>query len=399
MTTAARRRVMVTVAASLFANFLALLGLTPLYADVSRDLGLGPDTFGIYFAIQGAINVILQLPVGVIADRIGRRPVMTLGLVFMAVGQILRWRAGDPFAFGAGQIFIGFCSPFVVAAGYAAVADAYQSSGRAQALGTLQVAIYFGQGAGFLLAGLLAPSIGWRGYSLCAAVLPVMLLPLTGTLPEAPRMGQPGSLRLGLLTALRFLVKPAAAALAVVAALNLGVGVGATYLLPFIAHQQHIGEAATGLLLIPYLAGATVGAPLGGRWADRIGTRTPAMTSVAVTVVACLAFAAFGFSPISTAVCFLLIGAGTGSTLGLAAATVVELGKRRGQGTGAALGGMRIGQGLGPALAPAAAGLIYVHWGTSAAYLTLAGAVAIAGALVYASSALEARASSSTPAA
>lgn len=399
MTAAARRRVMVTVAAALFANFLALLGLTPLYADVSRDLGLGPDTFGIYFAIQGAINVTLQLPVGVIADRVGRRPVMTLGLVFMAVGQLLRWRAGDPLVFGVGQVFIGLCSPFVVAAGYAVVADAYQTAGRAQALGTLLVAVNLGQGAGFLLAGILAPSIGWRGYSLCVAALPVLLLPLVATLPEAPRMGQAGSLRLGLLTALRFLVNPAAAALAVVAALNLGVAVGATYLLPFIAHQHHIGEAATGLLLLPYLLGATVGGPLGGRWADRVGTRTPAMISVAVSALAIIAFGAFGFSPISTALCFMLIGAGTGSTLALASVTIVELGNRRGQGTGAALGGMRIGQGLGPAVAPAAAGLVYVHWGTAAAYFALAGAVAIAGGLVYASGALEARAPASEPAA
>jgi MFS family permease len=69
---------------------LALLGLTPLYPTVAHDLALGPDAFSIYFAIQGGVNLLLQIPVGVIADRVGRRPVMGLGLVFMVAGQLLR---------------------------------------------------------------------------------------------------------------------------------------------------------------------------------------------------------------------------------------------------------------------------------------------------------------------
>lgn len=102
---------------------------------------------------------------GIVSDRIGRRPVLALGLVFLAGSQLLRWRAATGFEFGLGQIFIGFCSPFVVAAVYALVADAYHGAGRAQAIGILQACANLGQATGILLAASLSLLIGWRGYS------------------------------------------------------------------------------------------------------------------------------------------------------------------------------------------------------------------------------------------
>jgi len=184
MTDQSRRRVMLTAAATLFANFVALLGLTPLYPVVARDLGLGPDGFGLYLAIPGALNVGLQIPIGVVADRVGRRPVMMIGLAFMLGGQVLRSQATNGVIFGLGQVLTGLCGPFIVAAAYAVVADAYRLHGRAQALGALQVAINLGQGVGFLLAGAFSPLIGWRGYSLAVATLPLLLLPLIARMPE-----------------------------------------------------------------------------------------------------------------------------------------------------------------------------------------------------------------------
>src|SRR5439155_5702076 len=106
--------------------------------------------------------------------------------------------------------------------------------GRAQAIGILQVAINLGQAAGFLLAGLLAPYFGWRGFSLLAASLPILLLPLVLRLPEPPRAGATGSLRRGIGAALALLVEPRSAALTIVMTLSIAAAMGATYLLPFL---------------------------------------------------------------------------------------------------------------------------------------------------------------------
>jgi MFS family permease len=376
--------VLVTAAAALFANFLTWLGLTPLYPDVARDLHVGADGLGVYFVIQGAINVGLQLPVGVIADRVGRRPIMTLGLVFMAIGQLLRWQASDGLVFGIGQIFIGLCGPFVVAASFSVVADAYKAIGRAQAVGVLQAAAAVGQGTGFLLAGILAPEIGWRGYCLCVAALPLLVIPLAATLPEPVRLRPPLPLRLGMHSAITFLTIPAAGLLAISAAMTLAAGSGSIYLLPFVAHQHRTGAQLTALLLTPNLVGSIIGPPLAGRWADRFGVRMIGVAAAAATCLALFGLALLDFSLPTIAICYTVIGAGVSSILGLIAVSVVDLANRFGSGTSAALGGMRVGQGLGPAVGPALCGFIFVHGGSVVAYGALAGSLAIAGSLLLA---------------
>lgn len=374
-----RRRVMLTMGATLFANFIALLGLTPLYPTVAKDLGLGPDGFGLYLAIQGAVNVVLQVPVGVLADKVGRKPVMAVGLLFLFLGQVFRWRATDAYTFGVGQAFVGLCGPFIVAAAYALVADTYQAVGRAQAIGGLQVAINLGSGAGYLLAGLLSPYVGWRGFSLAVAALPVILLPLVLRMPEPRPSGVARSFQHGMVAALAFLINPRAAALTFVVTFNIGAGMGATYLLPFVARNHGLNSTGTSILLIPFLVGAVAGGLPAGRWADRVGQRTPTLISLAVAALGIGAFAIFGFGPISVAICFLVVGAAISATAGLIATAVVDLANHHGHGTGAALGGMRVGLGLGASAAPPLVGLVFVRGGESVAYLSLAAAAVVAG--------------------
>jgi len=390
ITDAERRRIALTANAAVFVNFLAYLGLTPIYAQVAHDLGVGAAGFGQFFLIQGLISVVLQVPVGVLADRYGRRPIMLIGLAFMLAGQLLRWQAYSGWIFLAAQIAIGLCGPFIVSASYALIADLYQQR-RARALGVLQASINVGQGAGFLLAGLLAPWLGWRGFSLCVAVLPVLLLPLTATQPDFKVAAEGRSIGRSMLAALRFLAIPAATALAVVAALNLGVGSGATYLLPFLEEMHHAGATVTSLLLIPYLLASIVGGPVAGAWADRVGVRIPAVACVLSAIVGLVGLAFLSDVIPAVALSVALIGAAVSGLLTLVAVSVVELSARHGTGTGAALGGIRIGQGLGPTLAPAVVGFIFDGAGPSPAFLALAGGMVVAMALVLAATRREHR--------
>jgi MFS family permease len=376
-----RRRVALTANAAVFVNFLSYLGLTPLYAQVAHDLGVGAAGFGQFFLVQGAVNVVLQVPVGVLADRYGRRPIMLAGLVFMAAGQLLRWQAYTGWIFLAGQIAIGLCGPFIVSASYALIADAY-THGRARALGLLQASINVGQGTGFLLAGLAAPWIGWRGFSLCVAALPVLLIPLVATQPELRAAASTRSIGQSILGALRFLAVPAATALAIVAALNLGVGSGATYLLPFLTSSHNTSAGVTSLLLIPFLIASVVGGPVAGAWADRAGVRIPALACIATMVAGLTALAFLPYLIATVAACIAAIGGGVSGLLTLIAESVVDLASRRGTGTGAALGGIRIGQGLGPTLAPAILGLIFESAGPTIAFLTMSAAMVVCAALV-----------------
>jgi predicted MFS family arabinose efflux permease len=366
-----RLKIMATAGAAVSANFAALVGLTPLYPEIARDLRLGPDAFGTFFVVQGLINVSLQLPIGVLADRIGRRPVLLLGMIFMFIAQVCVLLADNSLVFALSRVFTGLCGPFIAAASFAVVADAYQGSGRAQALGGVAAAATLGQAAGVVVAGLVGPLFGWRAFALIMACFPVALIWPTLAMPEPSRPPVLRSLMRNMLAALRFLARGPALALGAAAALNLGAGVGASFLIPFVARREGLDARVASILLIAYLFGSVIGGPLTGRIADEVGGRIPAL---ATSTLSLLSTAVLGFSGLSLVVaipCLILVGANVAAIAALAAASITELGNRLGEGTGAALGAIRVGQGLAPGLFPTIAGISLVHLGAPRAFLTL----------------------------
>jgi AAHS family benzoate transporter-like MFS transporter len=145
-----------------------------------------------------------------------------------------------------------------------------------------------------------------------------------------------------------------------------------------------VSSGTTSVLLLPYIAGAVVGAPMLGRLADRVGPRWPFLAMIAAGAASTAAFALTGPAPASIVACYALIGATIGGGLSLASLQIVQLANRAGAGSGAALGGLRVGQNLGPAIGPALGGLIYVRAGLEPALLAASFAMLIALGIAFA---------------
>jgi predicted MFS family arabinose efflux permease len=376
MPMAARRRVLWTSAAAVATCFVCYFGLLPVYPSIARDLHVGADTLGLILALGQVLAAALQLPVGMAADRLGRRPFMILGLVLLALAQLVRWQSYNPVVFALGQCGIGLCLPMLLAGSTAAVADAYAHvAGRAQAMGIVFAAGNVGQVAGYLVTGAGEAAFSWRQLCLGFALLPLLLLPFSVRLPEPPQGRQPAPPLTELRQSVRFLLSPGPAALLAIAALVLSGGVCATYLLPFANRSHGVSSATTSILLLPYIAGAVTGAPVVGRIADRVGPFRPFLVMIAGGALATSALALLGPSPLAIVLCYAVIGATVGGGLSLASLQVVQFANRSGAGSGAALGGLRVGQNLGPAVGPALGGLIYVRAGLEPAYLSAAAAM------------------------
>lgn len=378
MIQAERRRVLFTGVGSTFVMFLCYLGLTPLYPTVASDLHTGPDGLGLLIGLSSLVSAVLQIPIGVLADKVGRRPVISAGTVTLAASQLMRWGAHSPILFGAAQAMLGVTLPLLTAAAYAAVADAYGARGKAEALGYLQASTNVGQIAGFALAAVFGTALGWRNLSLGFALLPLAMVPLALSMPEPERRSSTSSVASLLKEAARAIVQVEWAALALTAALTLGAGVAAIYLLPFLAQKEDMSSSTTGLLLMPYVVGAVVGGPVVGSLADRLGARSPLLGVLVLGLSSCFALALFGPTIPAVIVCYTLIGATVGATLSVAAAQIVHLAVGAGVGTGAALGGLRLGQGIGPSLGPAFAGVIFVNFGVRTSLTATGGLLAVA---------------------
>jgi len=332
-------------------SFVCYFGLLPVYPSIARDLGVGADSLGAIVAAGQVLAAALQVPVGLAADRFGRRPFMVLGLCLLVATQLLRWQSYNLSLFTIAQCGIGLCLPMLLSGSSAAVADAYaRVAGRAQALGILFAFGNVGQVAGYIVTGAGEAAFNWRQPSLPFVLLPLALMPFAVRLPEPAQDRRRASARDELRLTLRFILSPGPASLLAIAALVLSAGVCATYLLPFANRSRGVSSATTSVLLLPYIAGAVLGAPVVGRVADRVGAYRPFMAMIVLGGAATAAFALLGPSPAAIVGCYVVIGATIGAGLSLASVQILQLAGRAGAGSGAALGGLRVGQNLGPAL-------------------------------------------------
>jgi predicted MFS family arabinose efflux permease len=367
----ARRRVLWTCVLSTFTAYLCLLFLNPIYPDVARDLHLRADTLSLLLAIAPGLAVAMNLPVGIMADRLGRRPLLVGGGILLIVSQLLLWAAFNPFPFAVSRIALGLAIPFVASAAYAAVADAHAAGGRIQALGMVTASVNLGQAGGYVATALLAERLGWHLLALGLVVTPLAMLLFAVRMPEPPAASEQESLGAAVRDALRFLGRPANAASALVATAVNGAGVSATFLLPFATRSQGLSTTATALLLLVYLAAAVLAAPTTGRLADRGSPRVLLGLCLGLAATSLLAFAVAGPRVAVILPVYAVLGGTVAAAAALNTSLVVQAARKSGTGTGAALGGLRLGQVLGPAAVMPAAAALYTHYSLRSAVLML----------------------------
>ena len=87
----AERRAAMGLAAIFALRMLGLFIILPIFAVAARDLAGGQDAAAIGLALgaYGLTQACLQLPLGLAADRWGRKPVIAFGLTLFVAGSIV----------------------------------------------------------------------------------------------------------------------------------------------------------------------------------------------------------------------------------------------------------------------------------------------------------------------
>ena len=156
-----------------WAVFGARVALVPLV--VVEALGLPEAWSGIALAVFAAGNAATLLIAGRLADRIGRRPPMLVGLAVAAVGTGVLGLVLDPWLFLAVCLVAGLGSGLINPPLNASVADVIGPGGRGgTVLAGFQMASDTGAILGPVLAGALAEIVGYGpAFVLTGAVLVV----------------------------------------------------------------------------------------------------------------------------------------------------------------------------------------------------------------------------------
>ncbi len=145
----------------LTAGFFALVGT--LYFQ--ETFGLGPAETGLMLACFFAPFALLQYPMGVLSDRIGRTIPIVVGSMFYGAG-ILAVGASPTVAVAAGaMIAVGVLGALVAPATMALVTDIAAEGDRGVAMAGFNLAGSLGFLGGFLVGGVVADAYGfWTAF-------------------------------------------------------------------------------------------------------------------------------------------------------------------------------------------------------------------------------------------
>ncbi|MDX1803036.1 MAG: MFS transporter [Alcanivorax sp.] len=167
------RRAAAALASIFSLRMLGLFMIYPVFAVYARHLpGATPTTIGLALGIYGLAQACLQIPFGLWSDHIGRRKVITLGLLLFAAGSVLAAMSDTIYGIIAGRALQG--TGAVGSVILALMADLTRDEQRTKAMAMIGMSI----GLSFALAVVVGPvlnsHVGVNGIFWLTAVLALL---------------------------------------------------------------------------------------------------------------------------------------------------------------------------------------------------------------------------------
>lgn len=324
---------------------------------------------GYALAIYAGGRFLLQAPAGWLADVIGRRRTLTLGIAVSLPAVFLMLQVQDATSFLAFSAVYGAGSATVWPAIMASVGDSNQPSTRGRTLNLLNLSQLVGLGLGVMVGVTLtdlisyqaafAACLGFSGLALILAYRGGLKAHAGVALKAAPKVAE--GLR-------RKLLSPQLLLLAGIALLlSIGTTVQAPVVGVYTSEVLNTKLHVLALMLLPPAAVAGIVAVRYGHLADRFGRQMPLIGGLAVASV-CYYALSQTTNPLLAVNLVVLAGLAYAISIpawGAAALDATELGGR-----GLVLGVLATVQGLGGAMGQAVGGVTNAAWGPVAPFKT-----------------------------
>ena len=289
---------------------------------VSPILALYASTFNVSFAeVSLAISmyaigrVLADLPVGVLADRVGRKPLMIIGTIILATTSFLNATAGVFWQFLVYRFLEGVGSSMWVTSRMALLADILRPEERGRVLSYFSSFMLIGSAAGPTVGGFVTVIWDIRAPFYIYSVVGLISLALTIIFIHETKAGHTShtgesafslSVALRITKNLNFLM----ASVATFAMFFLTAGVRDMIIPLYSADVLGLDEAAIGMILsCATIMNLILTIPI-GYMIDSQGRKSVILKSMYVTSAACLVFS-FTNSYWTMALTAVLLGIGT----------------------------------------------------------------------------------------
>ncbi|QSP96024.1 MFS transporter [Marinobacter salinisoli] len=184
MNTLERRSV--AALASVYAmRMLGLFMVMPVFVLLGNDLqGATPALLGFAIGAYGLSQALLQIPFGLLSDRVGRKRMIYIGLVLFAAGSLLAGSADSIYVVIVGRILQG--AGAIASVLMALLSDLTREEERTKAMATVGISIGLSFSVSLVLGPLLGSIWGLSGIFYATAALAVLALVIVHRLVPTP---------------------------------------------------------------------------------------------------------------------------------------------------------------------------------------------------------------------
>jgi DHA1 family multidrug resistance protein-like MFS transporter len=160
--TLAHARPLLVMYIAQFMYSLARNLINPFFPSYVASFGVSYAVVGVVLASFGVTRVFIEIPGGVLIDRLGRRPVILLGMGISLVSHLLGGLAQSVVELAVARMTIGVGSAFAMAAGMLLVGELVAAEHRQRSIARFQSASSIGGIVGPTLGGVLVDGWGIR---------------------------------------------------------------------------------------------------------------------------------------------------------------------------------------------------------------------------------------------
>lgn len=178
--------------AAIFAfRMLGLFMILPIFAIAAKDYSsASPALIGIALGGYGLSQALLQVPFGLLSDRLGRKPILIAGLILFALGSLVGGLATSIYGLILGRIMQG--AGAIGSTIMATMADLTKVENRTKAMAAIGLTVGLSFSVALILGPLFYRYIGLGGiFTLTAVLALVGILIVIFVIPRPPQLLKP----------------------------------------------------------------------------------------------------------------------------------------------------------------------------------------------------------------